>query len=478
MSLVWHIFKKDVRVIRGPWLAWVGLQVAALIAAGMAERYAWTDPYDNTEVAYRVASMGLAFLVWVFAYLLIPLALHDDPVSGPSTAWPLRPVSPLQLLAAKAIGVTLFFVLTPLLVRLPWWLLHGYGPGSIARAAIETIAITVVLAVPSVWLASVTADASRFYRWSLMGFGSMVVFYLVWIRLWFANSRGQDLSLSAPNLGLLLPLLLGSTIDQFWNRRTRRSLGTVGAGLAVILLIPARPGNDLAALPLRGAVVTVNQAGILNLVASAPTAPGVSDGWIVDDFARDGRRVAVAEPSAQQQMQALAASHLAQRLDTHGSTRVAVRLPGQPIEEATSPLNVRGRVVRLGEPLAIPLRVGGAVSLGTSRVRVDHILTDSLGARHIVAITETSSAKPRLFIGLRDEPSYFVVRPTGIEAVPASPPTAFMAASVTVKKRILSIPTDDPREEIGELRLMRVVSEPIGRFETDLRAATSSATSP
>ena len=469
MSLVWHIFKKDVRVIRGPWAAWVGLQVAALIAAHIAERHAWVDPYDNTQAAYRVACQGLAFLVWVFAYLLMPLAVHDDPVSGQSTAWVLKPVSPLQLLTAKVLGLAIFFVLTPIVVRLPWWLLHGYWLGSLARAAGETGLMAIFLAVPAMWLASVTADASRFYRWSLMGFGGLVVVYLVWVRLWFANSGGQDLNLSAPNLGLLLPLLLVSTVYQFRYRRTRRSLVVVGFGLAAMLLIPTSTDVSPSALPQIDVVATVDQGDALRLAAKDAPSPDAKTGWIVDTFVRNARRIAVTGTPPVQQVQSLAGASLARSLGVSGPSPEVVQVPSEAGEEATSPVRVRGRVMRVGESQTIPVREGASILHGVTRIRIDRVLTDLGGARHIVAVTETSALLPRLSQGVRDNASYFVVRSSRIEAVQVSQPVVvFPAAAVSVSKRILSIPTDNPREAMDQVQLLRVVAEPIGQFETIL----------
>ncbi|HEY0968213.1 MAG TPA: hypothetical protein VGD88_12550 [Opitutaceae bacterium] len=472
MSLVWHILKKDARVIRGPWLAWVGLQVAALIAAHVAERYAWVDPYDNTEVAYRVACQGLAFLVWVFAYLLMPLAVHDDPVSGTSTAWVLKPVNPLQLLTAKVMGVAIFFIFTPVIVRLPWWLMHGYGLDSVARAASETILIAVILAIPSVWLASVTVDASRFYRWSLVWFGTLVIFYLVWVNRWMASPRDGVTNVPVPNLGLLIPVLLGSTINQFWSRRTRRSLLLVGAGFAAMLVIPSPAVVGGSALPDVAVVAAIDRSGVLSVTPKDSLAPEAVSGWVVDDYARDARRIPVTDVPPAQRLQSLAGAALAQKLGLTGPALAVPVAPSEAEGEITSPLFVRGRAIRVGESHVIPLREGESVLHGSVRIRVDRVVTDFTGARHLVAVTETSTSVARPFHNPQDDPFYFVRRVTEVESVPVSKVSIFPAAAVAVRKRILSISTTNPQASLNEVPLLRVTVRPIGQFETLLKRAS------
>lgn len=471
MSLVWHIFKKDARVIRGPWLAWVGLQVAALIAAHVAERYAWVDPYDNTEVAYRVACMGLAFLVWVFAYLLMPLAVHDDPVSGTSTAWVLKPVHALQLLTAKVMGVAIFFILTPVIVRLPWWLMHGYGLDSVARAAGQTFLLAMILAILSMWLASVTADASRFYRWSLVGFGTLVIFYLVWVNRWMASPRDGVTNVPVPNLGLLIPVLLGSTINQFWSRRTRRSFLLVGAGFVAMLLIPSPASVSGSALPDVAVVASIDRSGVLSVTPKDSLAPEAISGWVVDHYARDARRIPVTDVPPAQQLQLLAGAALAQKLGLTGPVLAVPAVPTRAEGETISPLRVHGRAIRVGESRVIPLREGESVLHGSVRIHVDRIVTDFTGARHIVAVTETSTSLARLYQNPSDDPFYFVSRVTEVESVPVSRVSAFSAAAVGMRKRILSIPTNNTQESLGEVPLLRVTARPVGQFETRLRRA-------
>ncbi len=184
----------------------------------------------------------LAASIWAGLYLFIVAPLHDDPVAGGEGAWVTRPIAPKHLLAAKILGMILIFWVPLVLVRLPWWWLHGYNASEVGWAAAETLLVGGMITALAFCLGSLTADAGSYYRRTL---GVIVVGLVGIVATLVLSKQTVALLIGDEAMGLLLTVAAAVGIHQVLSRRTGRSLvmGAVGITLVglVAWLIPATP---------------------------------------------------------------------------------------------------------------------------------------------------------------------------------------------------------------------------------------------
>src|SRR5580658_2674829 len=105
--MIWHIFKKDARLL-WPMAALVAvLHVCAAIPRHLIDQ-------GMASVQLEVLSELLSALALLGVTVLVVVAMHQDPVPGTRQDWLVRPIRRRDLILAK-----LLFVL--LMVQLPLW---------------------------------------------------------------------------------------------------------------------------------------------------------------------------------------------------------------------------------------------------------------------------------------------------------------------------------------------------------------------
>ena len=105
MSLVTHIFRKDVRHLRWLLVGWfllVALQTG-LMASGAA---AWNND-AALQMALQMLGWLVPFLKWILLIVLIPLLIQDEPLTGHTAFWFTRPIGRADLLKSKALFLAL-----------------------------------------------------------------------------------------------------------------------------------------------------------------------------------------------------------------------------------------------------------------------------------------------------------------------------------------------------------------------------------
>lgn len=165
MNLTLHIVRKDLRRLRWWLAAWVVLLLLPIaLGAGLLANNPFRDEEWHLDNVLEWIH-GLQFLV---GYLLTILLLQDDAVLGTQQFWLTRPISRGRLFGAKMLGVFVVLALLPIAVALPWWLWHGIGLAPMAMAAFEFVALAVLVAVPAIFIATITETLSRAVLWTLV----------------------------------------------------------------------------------------------------------------------------------------------------------------------------------------------------------------------------------------------------------------------------------------------------------------------
>jgi hypothetical protein len=245
MSLVWHIFKKDIRRFRYP-IAY-GLLIAALQPFfGLLDvLLASKDIQLHTALLKLVflGAWGQTFTTILLTAILTGITGGEETLVSTTAFWLTRPISPATLLKAKALFLGIFLVLVPVLSQSLLLALEGVTAGDIGYAGLEMafrLAESIVLA----WgLASLTPSTGRFL------IAAALVFPLQWLAGWwmlfwkdFLNAKADPPFMATElmvtdSIVIAALTILGGTIliiRQYQMRDTRR---TVYAGLAMLALL-------------------------------------------------------------------------------------------------------------------------------------------------------------------------------------------------------------------------------------------------
>ena len=149
MSQAWHIFKKDVRYLRGE---------IALVAV-LAAIFAYADSYG----IYQGAEDAFGILFAFFSAFLIARVIHAEAIPGDRQFWITRPYRWGSLLSAKLLFILAFVGLPVAFAQLFIVIADGFSPGSILPGLLwSQVLILLVVALPIACVAAVTRHLSQF----------------------------------------------------------------------------------------------------------------------------------------------------------------------------------------------------------------------------------------------------------------------------------------------------------------------------
>lgn len=180
MHLIWHIFKKDARLMRGPLAAWLGILLMTFAVAGVISSPVSGEAVPGGNAWFAGMHIVFVTVLWLSAYFFAAIPIHEDSVAGGDAFWRTLPLSRLQLLGAKLLGLSVFFGLLPLLFRLPWWWGHGFGAREIGLATVESLQTSFTVVGLAFTLASVTNNGPEFYRRTL-GLIGVAIVAILWM---------------------------------------------------------------------------------------------------------------------------------------------------------------------------------------------------------------------------------------------------------------------------------------------------------
>jgi hypothetical protein len=225
----------------------------------------------------------------VSAYLMTAAFVQEDAVAGSQAFWVTRPISGARLLGAKLVGLVLLLWLPPLAVALPWWLIFGFGLSDLPVAVLSTAwlaAIPILLALP---LAVLTEDSSHFVRYMLLALVGVAALFLAF------NGAQWGESASSPGVVetrwvfvlILVPVLaLAVFAHQYLSRRTPRTIGLLGVGLAAVVFVAGWWPYDLSGAFSRHREPPMAPPGIQATLVRASVQPVDSAELVTRSFLR------------------------------------------------------------------------------------------------------------------------------------------------------------------------------------------------
>jgi hypothetical protein len=233
--MIWHIFKKDARLL---W--WLAAGIAAL-------RFAEVAVVRSMELLAVFLAIGEILGVG-FAICAV---VHQDAIPGVRQDWLTRPIRRRDLLLAKFLFIVLLIQGPIFLGDLIQALAAGFPIGaSLAAAASRSIMLLLIVDIPFFALASLTRNLLEAVMGGVLGFFLFVIF----------NVLLPDRS-SRPTLGtgeewimvtaLALTMCLGAAVVlrlQFFGRRTRLARYLAGLFAALSLCTTVMPWQPAFAI--------------------------------------------------------------------------------------------------------------------------------------------------------------------------------------------------------------------------------------
>ena len=234
MSVIFSLVRKDLRLLRWPWLGWLGVlfaQLALAVWCVLATRF--TEKEHNLAAQLNlVLNVALGLLVYV---LVLRLVQADAPLRT-RAFWRTRPITGGGLLSAKALAAFLLFGLAPVLVWSPWWLVNGLRGADLALAAADLLFWQALIILPAFLLASLVDSFGRAVLWSVVQ-AAVIICFDVFTSPPFVSPGAVSPDLSASRMvtvcavvALVFPSLV---VWQFLRRRT----AAVITGYALLYLV-------------------------------------------------------------------------------------------------------------------------------------------------------------------------------------------------------------------------------------------------
>ncbi len=504
MHLIWHIFKKDARLMRGPLAAWVGMQVTTLLIAGLMVLPMTVDSRQGsmgwdagTGWMDWVAGGHVLFLTmtWMSAYFFAAIPLHEDAASSPEAFWRTRPIARWELLGAKLLGGFVFFILLPVLLRLPWWLAHGFNLRETALAALETGQASGAIFGLALAVACLTTSAGQFYRWTLAVVGGVAAtaFLLLATRVYHPGS--PTLFANGPywaktGMTIAVPLTLVA-ISQFLAPNRLRSALLVGVflftGTFIVTTVPVAPNlprlkteisADLTKIALGEGKVRVTPSS-----ASPRTLVTLQNGELF--FGPEAEHKATVYPESDFNVLAAVAKSFAQssQLPPDTGTYDFYERQGREvfaIDEAA--LRTEGTLWEVEYRLSIPVAAGAEIKEGGRALRISGLVpgradaATSQAIRGQLLLQETS---PDLEVEAEARPQgfsefYFLMTPTGAKRIMPDSVAFFTSSEVRVRTAFFPFSAEEsgPLLSSGDapasLRLVKVGLRRLGTFQTQV----------
>jgi hypothetical protein len=244
--MVWHIFRKDLRLL------WVLALVVGAIHLTAAALRSWLGLFEEPRQLETLAAL-LSLLSFLSVVILSAAVMHQDAIPGVSQDWIVRPIKRGDLILAK-----LLVVQGPLLLAdLGEGMADGFNfLASLGAAAEHNVAILCYLSLPAVMIGAVTRNIMESFMIATVGLIGYVAVFLVGVVLLL----GVKTSVGGTGLSWLVAAtwytlaVTGSAVVislQFFRRKTAMVRCLIGAGGAAIILSAFVPWHAAFALQER-----------------------------------------------------------------------------------------------------------------------------------------------------------------------------------------------------------------------------------
>jgi hypothetical protein len=230
--MVWHFFKKDVRLL---WPMTLAVVVAQALCA---VRTTMLGYFDQPPVLDRLTGF-LPFLVYLGIALVAVTVVHQEPLSGLREDWLIRPISRRDLALSKVLFVLLMVNVPIMMVDVVQQLaLHFPLSVSIGAAVSRSLVMVSAISLPALLLGALTrslTDAFVFGIAAAIGFVFLFAFATSALSPALFAIGGQSgmewISVGAAGL----VMMIGAAATLAFQYSTRRSLVARGLGLAAVL---------------------------------------------------------------------------------------------------------------------------------------------------------------------------------------------------------------------------------------------------
>lgn len=232
--MVWHFFRKDVRLLWPLALAVVAIQALCAI------RLTILGYFDQPPVLERL-TFFLPLLVYLGIAIVAVTVVHQEPLSGPQEDWLIRPIHRRDLVLSKLLFMLLMVNVPLMLVNVVQQLaMHFAVSVSLGVALSHFLVLVFAVSLPALMLGAVTRsliDAFVFAIASAIGFTFLAMFVTsVPSPAWFEMGREVGMTwISVAAAGLVMSL--GATVVLAFQYSTRRTLAARGIGLAAVLAV-------------------------------------------------------------------------------------------------------------------------------------------------------------------------------------------------------------------------------------------------
>jgi hypothetical protein len=231
--MIWHIFKKDVRLL------WPMALAVVATAALCAVRTTMLGFFDQPPVLDRLTGF-LPYLVYLGIAIVAVTVVHQEPLSGPEEDWLTRPIRRRDLALSKVLFVLLMVNVPLLLIDVAQQVaLHFPLSVSVEVAFYRFLVVVFVFSLPGLVLGVVTRsliDAFVFGIATAIGFMFLVLFATAVLSpavFGFGNQAGMVwISVSATGL----VIIIGAATTLAFQYSARHTWLARGIGLAVVLI--------------------------------------------------------------------------------------------------------------------------------------------------------------------------------------------------------------------------------------------------
>ncbi|HVZ64631.1 MAG TPA: hypothetical protein VG936_08680 [Lacunisphaera sp.] len=422
-------------------------------------------------------------------------------MDGGDALWRTLPVARWQLFTAKILGLAVFFGLLPILLRLPWWLGHGFDARETGLAAIETAQTSAAVVALALALASVTSTAEQFYRWTLGAVGVAVVaalsLLLTQTGRFVATGDLLDRSLLWRSLATAaaVPLTLAA-IGQFFAPNRRRTALLVALFITAGIffgIFPVAPYDPRVKAELSAAAAT------LNSLTGNMTIAKKSDGSQAFITLKDASIAMGKTPWGG----VFVGSEITALIEAAGYFS---RSPGGPgpamtygfyrergkemteVGEAT--LRAKGALWEPEYILSVPLTEGAEVVKGSRRLRIGHLIVgraDGATPREVRGQLVLEERQPAFAADEKYRPKflsefYVLVTPSGWKRIMSDIGGDFVSANVRAGTDILplsegdfgKLPDGSPAPA-SSVRVVKVGLRRLGFFEEKVPVTVGAA---
>jgi len=238
--MIWHIFRKDARLL------WPGAALVATLQICAAIPHHLMDHGVRT-VQLQILGDLLSALALLGAMVVVVVAIHQDPVPGARQDWLIRPIRRRDLAAAKLLFVVLMVQLPIWLVDVGIALVDGFAlPAACVAAAGRNIGIFCEFALPAMMIGVITSTFVEAFVVAALALVSYVgLFYVVLALLLGVKATvggtGAEWIVSA---AFYVLVLIGTAVVlalQYAARRTALARGLIAVGGALVIGVAFLP---------------------------------------------------------------------------------------------------------------------------------------------------------------------------------------------------------------------------------------------